>query len=102
MINYCRCDTADDKGRRSECGRPGVQCETCKLKDKVAEQAAEIERLREAGNKLLAAVDDYVQYTHNGDPWQEDARVMNEMDIDELNNNGELDKIREVFKQCAK
>lgn len=62
---------------------------------------AELARVRSAGLRLLAAVDDYHQYEHDGDPWTEDARVMMEMDIDDLraSRNGPIEEIRAALAQ---
>lgn len=37
--HYCRCDTPDSKGRRSECGLPDVQCTECRLKDEIEKRS---------------------------------------------------------------
>ena len=60
-----------------------------------------LERVRSAGLKLLAAVDDYHSYEHDGDPWTEDARVMMEMDIDDLraSRNGPIEEIRAALER---
>ena len=44
----------------------------------------ELNMLRAALSDLLWRVIEYREYEHNGDPWTEDARVMGEMEIDEL------------------
>ena len=47
---------------------------------------------------LLNAAIDYVEYKHDGDPYMEDARAMNEMELDDLNNNGTLVSIKDLLK----
>lgn len=42
----------------------------------------------------LATIDDYLAYEHNGDPWTEDARAMGEMDIDDYERDGRLERAR--------
>ena len=52
----------------------------------------EWDRVRAAGMRLLDAVKEYHDYKHNGDPWTEDARVMQETSIDDLRG----DPIKEI------
>jgi hypothetical protein len=54
--------------------------------------ALENARLREALKSCLDTVEDYLNYTHDGDPWTEDARAMGEMDINDFKNDGRLDR----------
>lgn len=42
----------------------------------------------------LAVIDDYLTYTHDGDPWKEDARAMGEMDINDADNDGRIESWR--------
>lgn len=51
--HYCRCDAPDEKGRRSECGLPGVQCESCRHKDEIESLTQEILNLKEKHNEEL-------------------------------------------------
>ena len=73
----------------------------CKLNDIVydcKEAEERIKELEEALRTLLASVDDYIEYEHDGDPFSEDARVMGEMELNEINNSGELSKIKQLLK----
>lgn len=49
--------------------------------------------LLEALKICRETIRDYHEYQHSGDPWEEDARAMGEMDIDYLKNDGRLQKI---------
>lgn len=49
--------------------------------------------LREA----LAVIEDYLTYEHSGDPWEEDARAMGEMDIDDYKRDGRMERARAVL-----
>ena len=53
-----------------------------------------------AFDELLAAAIEYVSYEHDGDPWKEDARVMGEMDLDDLNRQGKLGDYRRLLDRC--
>lgn len=64
--------------------------------------ALRIKELEAALEVLLNAAIDYVNYKHDGDPYEEDARAMNEMELDDLNNNGTLDSIKALLKEQSK
>ena len=66
-------------------------------KDKARYYQKRCESLEKSVIELLGAVDDYVKYEHDGDPYSEDARQMNEMELDELNRSGKLDEIRKLL-----
>lgn len=66
------------------------------------------ERIRDAAPELLAAlqaavavIEDYRAYTHDGDPWKEDARTMGEMEIDDYDNDGRLDAARALIAKAT-
>lgn len=47
-------------------------------------------RLTNALAAAVATIQDYLAYTHDGDPWTEDARTMGEMDINAYGQDGRL------------
>lgn len=49
----------------------------------------------------LAVIDDYLAYTHDGDPWKEDARSMGEMDINDANNDGRIESWRAALSAAG-
>ena len=40
--------------------------------------------------QAIMVIEDYLSYTHDGDPWVEDARLMGEMEINEYERDGRL------------
>lgn len=60
----------------------------------IVEAADEIERLRASLRGCVATIDDYLAYTHDGDPWAEDARAMGEMDINRFQRDGRLERAK--------
>jgi hypothetical protein len=52
-----------------------------------------------AFEELLYAAIEYHEYEHDGDPWTEDARAMGEMTIDDMANDGRLDKYKALLQQ---
>ncbi len=46
--------------------------------------------LTQALCEAVATIKDYLAYKHNGDPWEEDARAMGEMDINDYARDGRL------------
>lgn len=48
------------------------------------------EELECALRVALATIKDYLAYSHDGDPWREDARTMGEMDINEYETDGRM------------
>ena len=60
----------------------------------LAQLVAERDALAAALQGALATIDDYLAYDHNGDPWTEDARTMGEMDINDYESDGRLEKAR--------
>ena len=56
-------------------------------------------RFIDAYRKMLSAIIDYRDYQHSGDPFEEDARVMREMGIDDLERSGEIGKYEEMLKE---
>ena len=49
----------------------------------------------------LAVIDDYLAYTHDGDPWKEDARSMGEMDINDADNDGRIESWRAALSAAG-
>lgn len=68
-----------------------------------AEKRAEarIERLTTAVRSCLEVIDDYLAYSHDGDPWSEDARLMSEMDINYFANDGRRKAALEAVEQAG-
>ena len=73
-----------------------------------APEAAELRRLHEVNQMLLAAlkealatIEDYLDYEHNGDPWTEDARSMGEMDVNDYKRDGRLDRARAAIEKAG-
>ena len=50
-----------------------------------------------AYTKMLNAIIDYAEYEYSGDPWEEDARAMGEMEIDALKSPSEIIRLREIL-----
>ena len=48
----------------------------------------------------VIAINDYAEYEHSGDPYEEDSRAMGEMEIDDMKNDGRLFLINEVLKRA--
>jgi len=48
------------------------------------------ERLRSALQAAVDVIQDYLAYEHDGDPWNEDARAMGDMDINDYARDGRL------------
>ncbi|AUR84800.1 hypothetical protein NVP1063O_133 [Vibrio phage 1.063.O._10N.261.45.C7] len=63
--NYCRCDTPDETGRRSECGLPDVQCPSCKQKDVIDTLTEENIQLRKVLTPLCEPAYNYSEYVRN-------------------------------------
>jgi hypothetical protein len=61
---------------------------------RLGELEAENARLRDALQEAVATIEDYLSYTHDGDPWREDARTMGEMDINDYQTDGRSDRAR--------
>ena len=73
-----------------------------------APEAAELRRLHEVNQMLLAAlkealatIEDYLDYEHNGDPWTEDARSMGEMDVNDYKRDGRLNRARAAIEKAG-
>lgn len=56
--------------------------------------------LYEALEQALAAIKDFLEYEHDGDPWTEDARAMGEMDIHEFLADGRFDSARAALAKA--
>ena len=52
-----------------------------------------------AYKKMLSVLIDYKEYEWSGDPWEEDARAMGEMEADDLARSGELDRFKEILEK---
>lgn len=90
------CPHPDDCFYESDRGR----CGPCAVKASMAKGVAiddthshlpEVCRLRSALTAAVETIQDYLAYTHDGDPWSEDARTMGEMDINDYGRDGRLD-----------
>jgi hypothetical protein len=57
------------------------------------------EALKAAFSELLSASIEYIEYEHDGDPDKEDARSMSEMMLNELNEDGSIDKFKKLLKE---
>lgn len=68
----------------------------------VAPSAGDVEMLRSALSEAVKVIKDYLEYTHSGDPWEEDARAMGEMDINEYAKDGRLDYALSLLSQPPK
>lgn len=55
------------------------------------------ERLKAALENAVAVINDYLAYEHNGDPWNEDARLMGEMEINDYGRDGRLSAALELL-----
>jgi len=51
-----------------------------------------------AFEELLNAAVEYAEYKHDGDPWSEDARVMGEMELDDLRRTGKLESYSKLLR----
>ena len=54
--------------------------------------------LKAALETLLNASVDYVEYKHDGDPDNEDARVMGEMELNDLDSDGSIEKFKKLLE----
>lgn len=48
-------------------------------------------QLESALQAALEVIQDYLTYEHSGDPWEEDARTMGEMDINDYATDGRME-----------
>lgn len=87
-------DTVHPMDRRAQLNWDSA-AELCRLH---AENVALLEALLGA----IATIDDYLSYEHNGDPWTEDARIMGEMDINDYQNDGRLERARALINKADK
>ena len=76
--------------------RAGAPLGACMLR-----AADEIELLHTALSEAVAVIKDYLEYEHSGDPWEEDARAMGEMDINDYARAGKLANAIEILKRNA-
>ncbi len=53
-------------------------------------ELSENEKLRSALRAALDTIADYLAYSHDGEPWSEDSRVMGEMDINDYAVDGRM------------
>lgn len=61
-------------------------------------EPSENEKLRSALAAAVETIQGYLSYTHDGDPWTEDARTMGEMDINGYGNDGRLQYALDLLK----
>ena len=90
----------------------GTQAEAeflCKrLNRLIALEAAEQERrdmrteLVEALRACIGVIVEYTEYEHSGDPWEEDARAMGEMSIDDFKQEGKLQDVIDLLLKATK
>ena len=52
-----------------------------------------------AFKELYAASLEYIEYEHSGDLWEEDARAMGEMSLDDLKRSGRFDEYADILKR---
>ena len=52
--------------------------------------------------ELLEAAIEYMEYTHNGDPYEEDARAMGEMGLDDIKHKYGVDHFKTILKAAPK
>ena len=75
---------------------------------KAALEAAEQERqdmhteLVEALRACIGVIVEYTEYEHSGDPWEEDARAMGEMSIDDFKQEGKLQDVIDLLLKATK
>jgi len=50
------------------------------------------QQLEQALREAVAAIRQYLNYEHDGDPWTEDARAMGEMEINDYGRDGRLER----------
>jgi len=55
---------------------------------------ARAERLEAELSDAINVIEDYLNYEHSGDPWEEDRRAMREMAIDDYGRDGRLARAR--------
>jgi hypothetical protein len=60
-----------------------------------------VAELIEAHKLALATIDSYLAYSHDGDPWKEDARAMGEMDINDFARDGRLQRCRAAIARVG-
>lgn len=63
----------------------------------LAQLVGERDALLDALKGAVAVIEDYLAYNHDGDPWKEDARTMGEMDINDYERDGRLEKARAML-----
>jgi hypothetical protein len=59
---------------------------------------ARVTELEGALKILFAASVEYLEYKHDGDPDNEDARVMGEMELNDLDNEGTIESIKKLLE----
>lgn len=62
---------------------------------------SETEKLRSALEAAVETIQDYLAYSHDGDPWEEDSRAMGEMDINDYGRDGRLDYALSLLAEPA-
>ena len=58
--------------------------------------------LVEALKECISVIVDYTEYEHSGDPWEEDARAMGEMSIDDFERQGKLKSVIKTLNRATK
>lgn len=67
----------------------------------VNKEPSEAEKLRSALAAAVETIQDYLAYTHDGDPWKEDSRAMGEMDINDYGRDGRLQYALDILASTA-
>ena len=67
------------------------------LQSQLKAERERVRELEEAFKPLVDAAFDYIEYEHDGDPNSEDARAMSEMDLDQMHEDGSLQRCRELL-----
>ena len=58
--------------------------------------------LVEALRACIGVIVEYTEYEHSGDPWEEDARAMGEMSIDDFKQEGKLQDVIDLLLKATK
>ena len=76
-----------------------IQVPGITLSTGVHEIVEQHQALAGALKEALDVIEDYLNYQHSGDPYEEDARAMGEMGIDEYKRSGAFDKARSLIER---
>ncbi len=70
------------------------------LSEDVLKETKVIKDLLMALDICLQAIEEYQSYEYSGDPWEEDARAMGEMSLDEMKRDGRMEIIRSAVSRA--